>query len=197
MAIESSLDSDVTQLLRQVTKGEEGAEVRLIAVVYDELRRLARSYMRRENEYHTLQPTALVHEVYLRLVQQRSVDWKGRSHFFAIAAQMMRRVLVDHARARLRGKRGAGNRPIPLDEVFVFAPERSLELVMLDQSLERLAQIDDRQCKVVELRFFGGLSVEETSEALGVSPKTVKRDWSMAKAWLHGDLKTSHAGPLG
>ena len=195
--MEISTGSEVTLLLGQVTRGEEGAAAKLIPLVYEELRRLARSYMRRESEYHTLQTTALVHEVYLKLVEQRSVDWKGRSHFFAIAAQMMRRILVDHARGRLREKRGAGDRPIPLDEAFVFAPERSLELIKLDQSLERLEQIDERQCKIVELRFFGGLTVEETAEALGVSPKTVKRDWSMAKAWLHGDMKTSHASPLG
>jgi RNA polymerase sigma-70 factor (ECF subfamily) len=195
--MELSADSDVTQLLGQVAKGDEGAAAKLIPLVYDELRRLASRHMRRESEYHTLQPTALVHEVYLKLVQQRSVDWNGRSHFFAIAAQMMRRVLVDHARARLRGKRGAGDRPIPLDEVFVFAPERSLDLIKLDQSLCRLAQMDERQCRVVELRFFGGLNVEETSQALGISPKTVKRDWSLAKAWLHGDLKTIHDDPLG
>jgi len=195
--MESSSESEVTLLLAQVAKGDEGAAAKLIPLVYNELRRLANSYMRREADYHTLQPTALVHEVFLKLIQQRSVDWKGRSHFFAIAAQMMRRILVDHARARLREKRGAGDRPIPLDDVFIFAPERSLELVKLDRSLERLAKLDDRQCKVVELRFFGGLTVEETAEALGVSPKTVKRDWSMAKAWLHGDLKTDHAGPIG
>ena len=191
-----STDSEFTLLLAQVAKREEGAAAKLIPIVYDELRRLANSYMRREGEYHTLQPTALVHEVFLKLVQQRSINWKGRSHFFAIAAQMMRRILVDHARARLRDKRGAGDRPIPLDDVFIFAPERSLDLVKLDRSLDRLAELDDRQCKVVELRFFGGLTVEETAEALGVSPKTVKRDWRMAKAWLHGDLKTDHDSPL-
>lgn len=194
--MDMSTGSEVTLLLGQLTRGEEGATAKLIPLVYEELRRLARSHMRRESEYHTLQTTALVHEVYLKLVDQRSVDWKGRSHFFAIAAQMMRRILVDHARGRLRGKRGAGDRPIPLDEAFVFAPERSLELIKLDQSLERLERIDERQCKIVELRFFGGLTVEETAEALGVSPKTVKRDWSMAKAWLHGDMKTSHARSL-
>lgn len=194
--MEMSTGSEVTLLLGQLTRGEEGATAKLIPLVYEELRRLARSHMRRESEYHTLQTTALVHEVYLKLVDQRSVDWKGRSHFFAIAAQMMRRILVDHARGRLREKRGGGDRPIPLDEAFLFAPERSLELIKLDQSLERLERIDERQSKIVELRFFGGLTVEETAEALGVSPKTVKRDWSMAKAWLHGDMKTSHAGSL-
>jgi RNA polymerase sigma-70 factor (ECF subfamily) len=148
--------------------------------------------MRRERTDHTLQPTALVHEAYLKLVEQRNVNWQGRAHFFAIAAQVMRRILIDHARGHLREKRGAGERPVPLDEALVFAPEQSLELVKLDESLDRLAKLDARQSKIVELRFFGGLTVEQTAEALGISPKTVKRDWSVAKAWLHGDLKVNH-----
>jgi len=183
---------DVTVLLGQLTQGDGGAASKLIPLVYGELRRLAGGYMRRERSDHTLQPTALVHEAYLKLVEQRSVDWQGRAHFFGIAAQMMRRILIDHARGHLREKRGAGEKPVPLDEALVFAPEQSLELVRVDQSLERLAQIDPRQSKIVELRFFGGLTVEQTAEVLGISPKTVKRDWSVAKAWLHGDLKTNH-----
>jgi RNA polymerase sigma factor (TIGR02999 family) len=183
---------DVTLLLGQLTKGDPDAAAKLMPVVYDELRRLARNYMRRERSDHTLQPTALVHEAYLKLIEQRSVDWQSRAHFFGIAAQMMRRILIDHARAHLREKRGAGQRAVPLEHALAFAPEQSLELIRLDESLARLAQLDGRQAKIVELRFFGGLSVEQTAEFLGVSEKTVKRDWSVAKAWLHGDLKKNH-----
>jgi RNA polymerase sigma-70 factor (ECF subfamily) len=180
---------DVTVLLGQLAKGEKAAASRLIPVVYDELRRIAAGYMRRERSDHTLQPTALVHEAYLKLVEQRSVDWQGRTHFFAIAAQIMRRILVDHARGHLRKKRGEGEKPVPLNEALVFAPEQSFELIRLDLSLHRLAEIDPRQSRIVELRFFGGLTFEQTADVLGVSPKTVKRDWNVAKAWLHGDLK--------
>jgi len=182
---------DVTLLLGQLAEGKEQVASKLIPLVYSELRRLAGGYMRRERNDHTLQPTALVHEAYLKLVEQRSVNWQSRAHFFGIAAQLMRRILVDHARGHLRDKRGGGVIPVPLDEALVFAPEQSSELIKLDQSLERLAKLDPRQSKIVELRFFGGLTVEQTAEVLGISPKTVKRDWSVAKAWLHGDLKTS------
>jgi RNA polymerase sigma-70 factor, ECF subfamily len=192
--MEGPARGDVTILLAQLAKGNEDAAGQLIPLVYDELRRLARSYMCRERTDHTLQPTALVHEAYLKLVEQRSVDWQGRSHFFAIAAQMMRRILVDHARTHLRDKRGGGAIPAPFEEALVFAPEQSTDLVKLDESLERLAKLDPRQSKVVELRFFGGLTVEETAETLGISAKTVKREWSMAKAWLHGEMKESYGG---
>jgi RNA polymerase sigma-70 factor, ECF subfamily len=189
--METSTRGDVTLLLGKMGKGDEAAAAKLISLVYGELRRLAGAYMRRERSDHTLQPTALVHEAYLKLVEQRSVDWQSRAHFFGIAAQMMRRILIDHARGHLRDKRGGGAIPVPLDEALVFAPEQASELVRLDESLERLAKIDPRQGKIVELRFFGGLTVEQTAEVMGISPKTVKRDWSMAKAWLHGDLQTS------
>jgi len=191
---------DVTILLGELKKGNEDAASKLMPLVYSELRRLAGGYMRRERSDHTLQPTALVNEAYLKLVEQRSVDWQSRAHFFGIAAQLMRRILVDHARGHLRDKRGGGQIPVPIDEALVFAPEQSQELVKLDEALERLTQLDPRQGKIVELRFFGGLTVEQTAELLGISPKTVKRDWSMAKAWLHGELKASHgdtAGKLG
>lgn len=191
---------DVTVLLAELTKGNEQAASRLIPLVYDELRRLADNYMRRERSNHTLQATALVHEAYLKLVEQRSVDWQSRAHFMGIAAQLMRRILIDHARGHLRDKRGGGERPVPLDENLVFAPEQSMDLIELDLALQQLAGIDPRQAKIVELRFFGGLTVEETAEALAISPKTVKRDWSVAKAWLHGELKAKHAdtpGPVG
>jgi RNA polymerase sigma-70 factor (ECF subfamily) len=180
---------DVTLLLSALTRGEEQAASKLIPLVYDELRRLAASYMRRERGDHTLQATALVNEAYLKLVEQRSVDWQSRAHFFGIAAQLMRRILIDHARGHLRQKRGGEQQIVSLDEVFVISQQQSDELVALDDSLERLAKIDPRQAKVVELRFFGGLTVEEAANVLGVSPKTVKREWSVAKAWLYADLK--------
>lgn len=189
--------TDVTVLLIELTKGDKSAASRLIPLVYDELRRLASNYMRREREDHTLQATALVHEAYVKLVQQRSVDWQSRAHFFGIAAQVMRRILIDHARGRLREKRGSGEQAVVLDDAFVFSPEKSHELLKLDESLDRLSRIDPRQGKIVELRFFAGLTVEEAAEVLGISPKTVKRDWSMAKAWLYGDLKASHGNVKG
>jgi RNA polymerase sigma-70 factor (ECF subfamily) len=188
---------DVTALLGQLAKGNDAAASKLIPIVYDELRRLAGGYMRRERRDHTLQPTALVHEAYLKLTEQRVVEWQGRAHFFGIAAQVMRRILVDHARGHLRKKRGEGQRPVPMDEALVFAPEQSGELLKLDEALERLTKLDSRQGKIVELRFFGGLTVEQTADLLGISPKTVKRDWSLAKAWLHGELKASHDGTTG
>jgi len=185
--------AEVTLLLAELTKGNEQAASRIVPLVYEELRRLATHYMRRERGDHTLQATALVHEAYIKLVEQRSVNWQSRAHFFAIAAQIMRRLLIDHARGHLRDKRGAGERPIPLDENLAFAPEQSLELIKIDEALDRLSKLDPRQTKIVELRFFGGLTVEETAEVLAISPKTVKRDWSVAKAWLHGELKGTHA----
>jgi RNA polymerase sigma factor (TIGR02999 family) len=186
-----SSQPDVTALLSELTQGNQGAAEKLIPLVYDELKRLARAYMRRERADHTLQTTALVHEAYLRLVRQQAVNWQSRSHFFGIAAQLMRRILIDHARGHLREKRGGAKKVLPLNEALVFSPEHSEELVKLDEALEHLSAIDPRQGKIVELRFFGGLSVEETSEFLGISPKTVKRDWAVAKAWLHGELRHS------
>jgi RNA polymerase sigma factor (TIGR02999 family) len=181
--------ADVTDLLLELSHGKQDAAEKLIPVVYEELKRLARSYMRRERSDHTLQTTALVHEAYLRLVRQKGVQWQGRAHFFGIAAQLMRRILVDHARHHLRQKRSGVIAAVPLDEGVAFSPVQSAELVSLDEALQRLAKKDARQCRIVELRFFGGLSVEETAEVLGISPKTVKRDWSVAKAWLHGELR--------
>jgi RNA polymerase sigma-70 factor (ECF subfamily) len=183
---------DVTLLLGQLANGNEDAASRLIPLVYNELRRLAGGYMRCERPDHTLQATALVHEAYLKLVEQRSVDWQGRAHFFGVAAQIMRRILIDHARGHLRDKRGGGQVAVPLDEVLVFSPERSHELLKLDECLDRLTALDPRQGKIVELRFFGGLTVEETAQVLGISPKTVKRDWSVAKAWLRGELRQNN-----
>ena len=184
-----STPQDVTALLAQLVGGEQGALPKLIPLVYEELHRLAVGYMRRERADHTLQATALVNEAYLRLVQQPCPNWRNRAHFFGVAAQIMRHILVDHARGRGCNKRGDGKRPVVLEEDLVSAPDRSLDLLKLDASLKRLAKRDPRQARVVELRFFGGLTVEEAADVLGVSPKTLKRDWSMAKAWLHGDLK--------
>lgn len=184
--------SDVTILLSELTKGNSEAASRLVPLVYEELRRIALRHMRRERADHTLQATALVHEAYLKLIEQRSVDWQSRAHFFGVASQAMRRILVDHARGNLRDKRGGGQRAIPLDEALVFSPAQSADLLELDVALHRLAELDPRQARIVELRFFGGLSVEEAAAVLGISPKTVKRDWSMAKAWLHGELKGVH-----
>ena len=180
---------DVTVLLSQLTQGDQAAAERLMPLVYDELKRLARSYMRRERKDHTLQTTALVHEAYLKLVRQQATTWACRSHFFGIAAQLMRRILIDHARGHLREKRGGIQVVLPLNEALAFSPEHSEDLLRLDEALHRLSKLDPRQGEVVELRFFGGLSVEETAEYLAVSPKTVKRDWAVAKAWLHGELR--------
>ena len=182
---------DITQLLADVQNGRADAAPQLIPLVYDELRRLARRQMRRERSDHTLQPTALVHEAYFRLVNQPERTWQTRTHFIRIAAQVMRRMLIDHARARLTVKREGGLQRVPLEEPLLFTEEQSDELLALNEALERLAQFDPRQSRVVELRFFGGLTVEETAEALGISPKTVKRDWCVARAWLHREVMKS------
>ena len=184
-----AFEADVTDLLSELSEGKQDAAEKLIPVVYDELKRLARSYMRRERADHTLQTTALVHEAYLRLVRQKSVRWQGRAHFYGIAAQLMRRILVDHARRHLRQKRGGLSLEVPLDECLAFSAGHLSGLLSLDEALQRLSTRDARQSKIVELRFFGGLTVEETAEFLGISPKTVKRDWSVAKAWLHSELR--------
>jgi RNA polymerase sigma-70 factor (ECF subfamily) len=181
---------DITALLSQFARGNQDAAEKLFPLVYQQLKRLARDYMRRERPDHTLQTTALVHEAYLRLVGQQAANWQSRSHFLGIAAMLMRRILIDHARAHLRQKRGGVKKEVlPLDGALVFSLERSEELVRLDEALGRLAAIDPRQSRIVELRFFGGLSVQQTSALLGVSPKTVKRDWAVAKVWLHGELR--------
>jgi RNA polymerase sigma factor (TIGR02999 family) len=179
---------DVTQLLLDWGNGNQAALDRLTPLVERELHKLAHHYMRRETPGHTLQTTALVNEVYLKLIDQRHVDWKNRAHFFALSAKLMRRILVDHARARKYAKRGGAGQRISFDEAFVVSPERSADLVALDEALDKLNAIDERKSKVVELRFFGGLTVEETAEALHISPPTVMREWSMAKAWLYNCL---------
>ena len=181
--------ADVSELLSALASGSPTAAEKLMPLVYSELKRVARAYMQRERPGHTLQTTALVHEAYLRLVRQENVRWQGRSHFFGIAAQLMRRILIDHARGHLREKRGGAQVILPLNEALAFSPEHSEDLLRLDEALDRLSKLDPRQGQVVELRFFGGLSVEETAEYLKISPKTVKRDWAVAKAWLHGELR--------
>lgn len=181
---------DVTQLLARHRDGDPDALSALFQAVYDELRRIASGYMRRENPGHTLQPTALVNEAYFRLVDQRAVQWQNRAHFYGIAAQIMRRVLCDHARARAADKRGGDVTRLALDEALGVGgePEVGPDLVALDAALGELARINERQAKVVEMRFFGGLSVEETAEALSASSATVKRDWNFARAFLHKRL---------
>jgi RNA polymerase sigma-70 factor, ECF subfamily len=174
----------VTDLLRAWGDGDDGALEALLPLVESELRRLARAYMTRERAGHTLQPTALVNEAFVRLVDARRVTWNDRSHFFGIAARLMRRVLVDHARARGYQKRGGGARNVPLDEARLATPPPDVDVVALDCALEALAKVDPRKGQVVEMRFFGGLSVTETAAVLGVSTDTIKRDWRLAKLWL-------------
>lgn len=178
---------DVTRLLVDLQRGADGAADQLVPLVYDELHKLAVHYMRAERGDHTLQPTALVHEAYIRLVDQRNASWQNRSHFFGIAAQAMRRILVDHARRKRAGKREGGDR-VTLDESVAEAPQRSVDLIALDDALNKLASLDPRQARVVELRFFGGLDIEQTAESLGISPATVKRDWTFARAFLQREM---------
>jgi RNA polymerase sigma-70 factor (ECF subfamily) len=180
----TALTQEVTGLLLDWSNGDRNAYDRLVPLVYDELHRLAHSHMKRERQGHTLQTSALVDEAYLRLVDQR-VHWQNRTHFFAIAAELMRRILVDYARKQGRAKRGGGAQAVPLDEAVLMSPERSPDLVALDEALNELAKFDPRKARVVELRFFGGLDVNETAAALEVHPNTVIKDWSLAKAWLH------------
>jgi len=189
--MDSSAPFDVTQLLIAWSNGDQVARERLMSVVYEELHRLARRYMRNESPGHTLQTSALVHEAFIRLVDQRNVHWQNRSHFFCIAAQMMRRILVDHARNRKFAKRGGGAFKLSLEEGLIVSDERSKEVVAVHEALEALAKIDQRQAQIVELKFFGGLSNEETAAVLAVSPGTVARDWTMAKAWLRREISKS------
>jgi RNA polymerase sigma factor (TIGR02999 family) len=182
---------NVTQLLIEVSKGDREAVDLLLPVIYDELRKLAANYLRRERPDHTLQPTALVHEAYLRLVDQTRANWQNRAHFFGVAAQIMRRLLVDHARKHNAEKRGQDFQKLSLDENVDRAVERGAELIALDDALKALAQFDEQKARVVELRYFGGLSIEETADVLGVAPTTIKRHWRFAKAWLYGEMQKS------
>jgi RNA polymerase sigma factor (TIGR02999 family) len=180
---------NITRMLKDWRDGKREALDRLLPYVYNELHRQASRYLRRERSDHTLQTTALIHEAYLKLIDQREVEWQNRAHFFAVAAQAMRRILVDYARERKRKKRGGDDVKLQLDEALnISTGERSIDLVALDEALTRLAAFDERQAKVVELRYFSGMTEEETAEVLGTSPATVRRDWNMAKAWLYYQL---------
>lgn len=183
---------EITQLLEEWSSGNQTALDRLYPLVYDELRRLARQYMRREKQGHTLQTTALINEAYVRLVDQKDVHWANRSHFFAISAQIMRRILIDHARRNLYAKRGGGAQRVSLDDNATFADSAS-ELILLDEALRSLAELDPRRSQVVELRYFGGLNNVEIAGVLQISENTVTRDWNMARAWLYQQLSGSMA----
>jgi RNA polymerase sigma-70 factor (ECF subfamily) len=184
----SPSQQEMTELLAAWSEGDPSAMDKLAPLVSAELHHLARRYMRKERPDHTLQTTALVNEAYLRLIGQKEVRWQNRIHFYAIAAQMMRRILIDHARKRASAK-GGGAGKLSLEEVATLSDERSAELISLDEALQSLAEIDERKCKIVELRFFGGLSVEEIAVVIGVSPDTITREWRRAKAWLHREIQ--------
>lgn len=182
---------EVTRILHEWSDGDTDAPERLMPLVYDELRRQARRYLSRERGSHTLQPTALVHEAYLRLVDQTRVNWQDRSHFFGIASNMMRRVLIDHARAHVSGKRGGSAVRLSIDDVHIPVEERAASLLALDEALDRFAKFDERKARIVEMRFFGGLTEEEIAEVLGISTRTVLRDWNTARLWLLRELSHS------
>jgi RNA polymerase sigma factor (TIGR02999 family) len=182
------MSKDTNELLAAVKSGDRSKLAELVDVVYEDLHRLAQHYMGQERAGHTLQPTALVHEAFLKLVDQTRVDWRDRSHFFAIGAQAMRRILVNHAKSRARVKRGGGTRMLPLDEALTVSLENDDEILALDEALEKLAALDERQAKIVELRFFGGLTVEETAAVLGQSKRTIEREWAACRAWLRREL---------
>ena len=185
-----SSPEQITGLLMRWGQGDEEALNTLVPLVYRDLRRMASYLLRSQHTGHTLQPTALVNEAYLKLAGQARFQWQNRTHFFAVAARAMRQILVDYARSHLRAKRGKGNEPIPLDEALAFVPERSANLVALDEALSRLASRDPRKAQVVELRFFGGLNNEEIGEVLQISANTVMRDWNMAKAWMRHEMES-------
>jgi RNA polymerase sigma factor (TIGR02999 family) len=185
-----STEQDITGLLHRFQSGDEVARAALIDAVYGELRAIANRHMNREREGHTLQATALVNEAYLKLVNLKTADWQDRAHFFAVAARVMRQILVDHARQRLAGKRGGGVLLMPLNEALAFAPDSPSNLLEVDEALTRLAAEDELVSKVVELRFFGGLTVEETAHVLNVSKRTVQREWTFGRAWLKTELSS-------
>jgi RNA polymerase sigma-70 factor (ECF subfamily) len=181
----------ITVLLRRWRAGDQDSLNELVPLVQDELRNIAHRHMRSEGRGHTLQTTALINEAYLRLLADSDVDWQSRAHFMAIAARLMRQILVDYARRGQRGKRAPGREVLPLNESLVFAPSKGAQLLELNDALQKLAKVDERKASVVELRYFGGLSVEEAAHVLQVSPNTVIRDWSLAKAWLRREMENS------
>ena len=184
----STSSQQVSDLLVRWQSGDPGALESLVPLVYTELRKLARGYLRRERPNHTLQSAALVHEAYVRMAGNSSPNWKNRAHFFGVAARLMREILVEHARRRNAAKRGAGATQIALNEGLSISQQKSVDLILLDDALRRLAELDERQCRIVELRFFAGLSIEETSAALGISAATVSRQWTTARIWLHDQI---------
>ena len=186
----AAIAEEITQLLITWSKGDKTALDQLVPLVYPELRRLARIHMRRENPGHTLQTSALINEAYLRLADQQGVNWEDRAHFFAVAARVMRHILVDHARTRNYAKRGGGAPRLPLDEAKALTEQKAAQLVALDDALNDLAALDPRRGQIIELRFFGGLSLDETAEVMKVSPSTVQREWRAAKAWLRRSMST-------
>ena len=188
-----SSPGEVTRLLTEIRGGNREAESQLIPLVYNELRRLAHYYMKSERSNHTLQPTAVVHEAFLRLVKQRNVSWQSKTHFMGVAGSLMRRILCDYARSHGRIKRGAGHERLSLDEALIFSKENYDQVIDLDRALTRLGECYERPRKVVELLFIAGLTVEETATVLGISPETVKRDWKLAKSWLHRELRKEDA----
>jgi RNA polymerase sigma-70 factor (ECF subfamily) len=179
----------VTELLVAWNNGEETALTKLLPIVEIELRRIAHNYMRRERGNHTLQTSALVNEAFVKLVDQRDVRWQNRSHFFALSAQIMRRILLNHARDRVAGKRGGNAQHVELDDALILTKEKSAELIALDEALERLAKFDKAKSRIVELRYFGGMTIEETAEVLGIAPVTVSVNWRLAKAWLAREIR--------
>jgi RNA polymerase sigma factor (TIGR02999 family) len=183
--------SDLTRLLQEWSRGRADAREELLALVYEPLRAMAERHIQRERSGHTLEPTALVHEVYLRFVDQRSVDWNDRNHFFAVSAQVMRRILVDHARRRNSEKRGSGMTPLTIGAALNVAVKENIDIVALDLALEELEAIDPQQAKIVELRFYAGLTIDETASVLSISAATVSREWTMARAWLRRALSTA------
>ncbi len=180
-----AIPQEITQLLMNWSQGDKAALDQLVPLVYPELRRLAKRHMNREDSAHTLQTSALINEAYLKLVDQQNVEWQNRAHFFAMAAQVMRHILIDHARTRNYAKRGGGAPKLPLDEAAALTEQRAGQLIALDDALKDLAALDERKSQIIELRFFGGLSLEETGEVMKISPSTVQREWRAAKAWLH------------
>ena len=183
--------NEITELLIAWSGGDKKALDELMHIVYDELHRLAHHHLAKERQDHTLQTTALVNEAYMKLVDQKRVKWQNRSHFFALSSQLMRRILVDYARSRQYAKRGGGVSALPLNEALIVTPERAAEMIALDDALTELAKHDERKARIVELRFFAGMNIDETSELLGVSPGTVMKDWTLAKAWLQREMDRS------